>query len=204
MTCTPHSAWSVAKDLVPLKKHEITAYLQAPSKKKKGELFTAYEVAEDPADWLAGRASGDADEDMEGAEDEDELADEVDEEPEESAGKKRKRGGEKKTSGAADTKAKKAKLEKLAKSKKVRSLDQGRAHGPKVSSVLTGPNSPLLRARTLSKTRTRPRLSKSPSRKSRPPSPSRVRKRSKSPRNPRLPMRTRRVSLTCCDSRSIS
>lgn len=59
--------------------------------------------------------TGDA---MEDGEDEDELADEVDEEPVEDAGKKRKRGGEKKP---ADTKAKKAKLEKLAKSKKVSS-----------------------------------------------------------------------------------
>jgi hypothetical protein len=115
-----HSAWSLPKELTPLKKHEITAYLQAPSKKKKGDLFAAYEIAEDPKEWLETRASGAGgeDEDME-VEDEDELAEEVDEEPEESAGKKRKRGGEKKASGAADNKAKKAKLEKLAKSKKV-------------------------------------------------------------------------------------
>ncbi|KAH8090758.1 hypothetical protein HD553DRAFT_303285 [Filobasidium floriforme] len=112
-------AWSLPKELTPLKKHEITAYLQAPSKKKKGDLFAAYEIAEDPKEWLETRASGAGgeDEDME-VEDEDELAEEVDEEPEESAGKKRKRGGEKKASGAADNKAKKAKLEKLAKSKK--------------------------------------------------------------------------------------
>lgn len=110
-----HSAWSTAKQLTPLKQHEITAYLQAPNKKKKGELYMAYEIAEDPQDLLNGRAAGLEDQDMEGGEDEDELADEVDEEPEEGS-KKRKRATEKK---ATDTKAKKAKLEKLAKSKKV-------------------------------------------------------------------------------------
>ena len=125
-----HSAWSLPKELTPLKKHEITAYLQAPSKKKKGDLFAAYEIAEDPKEWLETRASGAGgeDEDME-VEDEDELAEEVDEEPEESAGKKRKRGGEKKASGAADNKAKKAKLEKLAKSKKVSLANRSHAAG---------------------------------------------------------------------------
>ena len=97
-----------------MKAHEITAFLQSGNK-KKGDLHKAYQLAEDPTDWINSLNTGDA---MEDGEDEDELADEVDEEHVEDAGKKRKRGGEKKP---ADTKAKKAKLEKLAKSKKVSS-----------------------------------------------------------------------------------
>jgi hypothetical protein len=104
----PSSAWCTSKDIAPLKSHEISAFLQSANK-KKGELHKAYTLAEDPTEWIESLKSGVVDHD----EDEDELADEVDEEPVEDEGKKRKRGGEK-----TDTKAKKAKLEKLAKSKK--------------------------------------------------------------------------------------
>jgi hypothetical protein len=109
------SAWSTPRDLKALKPHEITAYLQSPSKTKKSELYEAYRVAEDPSEWIKDMEDR-ANQVNQVGEDEDELAEE-DEEEEETAPATKKRKRISATDKKGDTKAKKAKLEKLAKSK---------------------------------------------------------------------------------------
>jgi len=45
-------AWTVAKDISKLQKHEIEAYVNEPSK-KSGDLREGYQIALDPEKWLA-------------------------------------------------------------------------------------------------------------------------------------------------------
>lgn len=114
--CFVFSAWSTPRDLKALKPHEVTAYLQSPSKTKKSELYEAYRVAEDPSEWLKDQEDR-ANQVNQVGEDEDELAEEDEEEEEETAPATKKRKRISATDKKGDTKAKKAKLEKLAKSK---------------------------------------------------------------------------------------
>lgn len=46
------SAWTVAKDISKLQRHEIEAYVNEPSK-KSGDLREGYQIALDPEKWLA-------------------------------------------------------------------------------------------------------------------------------------------------------
>src|ERR1700730_870872 len=45
------SAWTVAKDISKLQKHEIEAFISEPSK-KSGDLHKGYKIALDPEEWL--------------------------------------------------------------------------------------------------------------------------------------------------------
>lgn len=52
----PNSAWTVAKDLSKLQKHEIEAFIGEPSK-KSGDLHKGYQIALDPEEWIAEKDS---------------------------------------------------------------------------------------------------------------------------------------------------
>lgn len=74
------SAWLMPKDISRLKRHEIDAYINEPSK-KSGELLAAYRVALDPSEWEAGRPAPGADEDEDADADADGEIDELASEP---------------------------------------------------------------------------------------------------------------------------
>ncbi|BGP25520.1 hypothetical protein JCM10295v2_004448 [Rhodotorula toruloides] len=105
-------SWLPARDIALLTPREIEAFL-SDSKKKKGELFEAYNVAKDPVEWNRRRADVQAEwEELQAqlANEEDQLASEEDEHKAE--GKKRKRPAQ------ADKPAKGAEKKKATKAKK--------------------------------------------------------------------------------------
>ncbi|KAK4705920.1 hypothetical protein P7C70_g293, partial [Phenoliferia sp. Uapishka_3] len=114
-------AWTKARDISTLSPREITSYITNPGK-KSGDLLKGYKIADDPAPWNADREGAEqqrAADEAELEKDQDQLASGDEEMNGGEASKKRKRKSE---AGAAkkepdDKKAKKAKLEKLAKSR---------------------------------------------------------------------------------------
>lgn len=119
------SSWLGPKDLTHLTPKKITEYIEGSgSKKVNGKLYLGYEAAADPKAFLDGLSAPADDDEVD--EDEDELVDEeeeeeavVEDEEEEAApvDKKRKRASA--VSKKETAKEKKAKLQKLSKSKKV-------------------------------------------------------------------------------------
>lgn len=107
-----YSAWTLAKDLSLLQKHEIEAYINEPHK-KSADLLKAYKIAMDPSTWEAS-LSAPGISTAEGDEDVDEEIDELDEGGDDDdsekgaakAGKKRKRESETKIRKKKDPSAK--------------------------------------------------------------------------------------------------
>lgn len=105
-------AWTLAKDLSLLQKHEIEAYINEPHK-KSADLLKAYKIAMDPSTWEASLSAPDIST-AEGDEEVDEEIDELDEggddgDSEKGAakvGKKRKRESETKPRKKKDAGAK--------------------------------------------------------------------------------------------------
>ncbi|GAA5972935.1 hypothetical protein JCM21900_006300 [Sporobolomyces salmonicolor] len=115
-------SWSVSRDLSLLTPKEIDAYLS--SSKRKGPLFDAYKVAQNPAQWLQAKADEMAEWEQQQAalaelEDEDQLASDADEAGGSTAADKSNKRKRDSTAGkkAEGDKKKKAKADKLAKSR---------------------------------------------------------------------------------------
>ncbi|SGY14265.1 BQ5605_C010g06123 [Microbotryum silenes-dioicae] len=108
-------AWTARRDISSLTKDEIDTYVSSSSK-KKGDLLEAYKIAKDPSSWLKMRE--DEANAVAAYDDEDMLAsaDEASGSKGKAATKKRKAVAAKKDP-VEDKKAKKAKLEKLAKTR---------------------------------------------------------------------------------------
>ncbi|SCZ89353.1 BZ3500_MvSof-1268-A1-R1_Chr9g10378 [Microbotryum saponariae] len=108
-------AWTAPRDISSLTKDEIDTYVSSSSK-KKGDLLEAYKIAKDPSSWL--KAREDEANAVAAYDDEDMLAS-----ADEASGSKGKATTKKRKAVAAkkdpveDKKAKKAKLEKLAKTR---------------------------------------------------------------------------------------
>ncbi|SCV69712.1 BQ2448_1106 [Microbotryum intermedium] len=137
-------AWTAPRDLSSLTPDEIDTYVSSSSK-KKGDLLEGYKIAKDPSAWLKAR------EDEANAaaayDDEDMLAsgDEASGSKGKAATKKRKAVVAKKDP-VEDKKAKKAKLEKLAKTRappKATEKDEAEATSPPKKSKPTPAPAPV-------------------------------------------------------------
>lgn len=132
-----YSAWTVAKDLSKLQKHEIEAFVNEPSK-KNGELLQGYNVALDPEPWLAkkdAQAQEEADYEANAAVDQLDSEEDGDDEPKSAKSKKRKRESDAAPKAKAKAKPKKTSEEPGSK-KKATGGAKGKKNGAKSKAMI--------------------------------------------------------------------
>jgi hypothetical protein len=105
----PPSSWLASRDITPLKKHQIDAFITEPHRKASGALREAYQTAQDPTEWDANQSAARRQAEEEAEAEVDEDVDELEEE-DDGASKKRKRPAAQKKD------AKKAKTTKKVRS----------------------------------------------------------------------------------------
>jgi hypothetical protein len=130
------SAWTVAKDISKLQKHEIEAFISEPSK-KSGDLFKGYKIALDPEEWLVeqeAHAQAIADDEENAAVDQ--LDSEVEGEVKAGKSKKRKRESDAAPSAKAKAKSKPKKTSEEPLGKKKPGAGKSKKNGTKSKAMI--------------------------------------------------------------------